>query len=153
MKLTAMEGLYRGSCGQEIVAAGILNPDKRKPATTLPARICLTSAYPTDCPSSPPTTHSFVPGINDLIDWHQAYSGEATLSMHKLTLSALCAADPTHEALRMMRPRSPATKGGHGCGARRFKAHYPYSYGYLDSPEEASSAGGNDAHSTRFISW
>ena len=40
----------------------------RKPATTLPTRICLTSAYPTDCHSSPPRPHSFVPGINDLID-------------------------------------------------------------------------------------
>lgn len=32
MKLAAMEGLYRGSCGQDLVAVGILKPEDKRTA-------------------------------------------------------------------------------------------------------------------------
>lgn len=67
MKLAAMEGLYRGQCGQDLVGFGILNHDKK------PGDNAEDMLFSIDIPyglsilaNSDP--HSFVPGIDDLID-------------------------------------------------------------------------------------
>ncbi len=67
MKLAAMEGLYEGSCGQSLVAFGIVNPDKQRtddqPALlgeiAIPKGLSVLANHDME---------SFVPGINDIID-------------------------------------------------------------------------------------
>lgn len=67
MKLAAMEGLYDGSCGQSLVAFGVINPSKERtdsnPAILaeigIPKGLSILANHDAD---------SFVPGINDLIN-------------------------------------------------------------------------------------
>lgn len=67
MKLAAMEGLYHGSCGQDISAFGILNPDKRfdnnEPEfllnISIPKGLSFLATGELD---------AFVPGVADLIN-------------------------------------------------------------------------------------
>ena len=67
MKLAAMEGLYKGKCGQEIVGFGILNPDKTPQNDedpylfdiSIPKGLSFLATH---------DFNAFVPGINDLND-------------------------------------------------------------------------------------
>lgn len=67
MKLAAMEGLYRGSNGQEIVAFGILNPAKTVENNEDPYlfKIGIPRGLSLLATNS---LNGFVPGINDIID-------------------------------------------------------------------------------------
>lgn len=67
MKLAAMEGLYDGSVGQDLVAFGFVNPDK-KPADSLdPLYLHVSIPYGLSVLANH-DPHTFVPGINDLIN-------------------------------------------------------------------------------------
>ena len=67
MKLAAMEGLYRGKCGQELVGFGLLNTDKRpydgqdaiNYEISIPKGLSILANH---------DANSFVPGIEDLLD-------------------------------------------------------------------------------------
>lgn len=67
MKLAAMEGLYDGSHGQEIVAFGILNHDKQPGDDAKPYRFDISIPYGLSFLATH-NPNAFVPGINDLID-------------------------------------------------------------------------------------
>lgn len=66
MKLAAMEGLYKGSAGQDLVAIGILNPNKTPGDGKDALLMSLDIPYGLSLLIDGNTT-SFVPGIDDLI--------------------------------------------------------------------------------------
>ena len=138
MKLAAMEGLYRGSCGQEIVAAGILNPDKKAgDDTTDPYLFDISIPYGLSFLATH-DPHSFVPGINDLIDGIELTPEGDTI--HTVSYAErIVRGRQAHEALRAYDAAAVAgDKEAMDAALVDLKADYPYfGYGYLDSPEEA----------------
>ncbi|MCM1254900.1 MAG: cytochrome ubiquinol oxidase subunit I [Duncaniella sp.] len=137
MKLAAMEGLYDGSCGQEIVAFGILDPSKERTDPSDPYHFKI--AIPKGL--SFLATHdfnAFVPGINDLIEGREiTQSGDTTNTVSYSERIAM--GKEAHEALRAF---DIALSKGDNAGMEAAKAgikdNYKYfGYGYLDSPEEA----------------
>ncbi len=137
MKLAAMEGLYRGSCGQSIVAAGILDPDYDSEkggdeflfAVRIPKVLSLLATHSTD---------GFVAGIDDLIDG-------IALTPEGDTINTVSYAErieigkQAHEALRKY-DRAYAA-GDDAAMAEAYAELVPafkyFGYGYLDSPQEA----------------
>lgn len=67
MKLAAMEGLYDGSRGQELVAVGLLNPSKNVDNNEDPYLFHISIPYGLSFLATH-DPHAFVPGINDLIN-------------------------------------------------------------------------------------
>lgn len=137
MKLAAMEGLYRGECGQGLVGMGILDPDK-KPGDDrdamlwgfeIPKGLSILAKHDPD---------AFVPGIDDLIEGVEltadgdivhtvSYAGR--IEAGKRAQAALA----DYDAARMAGDEAAMADA-----ARRIDADYRYfGYGYLDSPYEA----------------
>lgn len=138
MKLAAMEGLYRGSLGQELVGFGVLNPEKEAGDDTrepflfdiaIPNGLALLANH---------DANSFVPGINDLIDG-------VSLTPEGDTINTVSYAEriergrAAHEALRDY--DKAMTQGDSTSMAEavaRLRADYPYfGYGYLNSAADA----------------
>lgn len=67
MKLAAMEGLYDGSVGQDLVAFGFVNPDKKPGDSLDPLYMHVSIPYGLSILANH-DPHTFVPGINDLIN-------------------------------------------------------------------------------------
>ena len=67
MKLAAMEALYDGSCGQDLVGIGILDTEKERTDGREPVKYALRIPYGLSILANH-DANSFVPGINDLID-------------------------------------------------------------------------------------
>ncbi|MCM1136978.1 MAG: cytochrome ubiquinol oxidase subunit I [Muribaculum sp.] len=137
MKLAAMEGLYDGSCGQEIVAFGILDPSKERTDPSDPYHFKI--AIPKGL--SFLATHdfnAFVPGINDLIEGREITQSGDTINTVSYS-ERIAMGKEAHEALRAF---DIALSKGDNAGMEAAKAgikdNYKYfGYGYLDSPEEA----------------
>lgn len=137
MKLAAMEGLYDGSCGQELVGIGILNPDK-KPGDDLdpflfhisiPKGLSLLATH---------TADGFVPGINDLINGIELTAEGDTV--HTVSYAERIARGrEAREALRDY--DSALTESDTAAAAQaleRLDGNFRYfGYGYLDSPDQA----------------
>lgn len=137
MKLAAMEGLYNGKCGQEIVAFGILNPDKTPENDADPY------VFDISIPKglSFLATHdmnAFVPGINDLINGIEITSDGDTIRTDSYA-QRIETGKAAHEALR--RFDAASAKGDTAAMASAtadLKSNYKYfGYGYLDSPYQA----------------
>ncbi|MCM1319549.1 MAG: cytochrome ubiquinol oxidase subunit I [Muribaculaceae bacterium] len=137
MKLAAMEGLYDGKVGQELVGFGILNTDK-KPGDNQPAlygEISIPYGLSILANHDP---NSFVPGINDLINGveitangdtihHDSYAKR--IEMGRVARQAL-ADYGTAQAAK----DTAAMEAAH----KVLNDNYKYfGYGYLDSPEDA----------------
>lgn len=136
MKLAAMEGLYRGSVGQDIVALGMLKPeDARTPDDPM--------AFSIDLPKGLSYLiyadgEHFVPGINDLIDG-------ITLTAGGDTVRGLSYADKMEIGRRAqdaLRAYDDARKAGDeaamAAAAAVVKENFAYfGYGYLPAPEAA----------------
>lgn len=137
MKLAAMEGLYKGKCGQEIVAFGILNPAKTPENDEDPYLFDISIPYGLSFLATH-NAHAFVPGINDLIDGIElTEEGDTVRTVsyaERITLGRRA-----HESLRAF--DSASAQGDTAAmarTARELEANYPYfGYGYLDSPYEA----------------
>ena len=137
MKLAAMEGLYRGECGQGLVGFGILNPDK-KPGDDRNAMI-----WDIEIPYglsilAKPDPEAFVPGIDDLIDGVELTAGGDTIH----TVSYAERIEAGRRAQAALADYETARKAGDKAAmedaSRRIDADYRYfGYGYLDSPQEA----------------
>lgn len=137
MKLAAMEGLYDGKIGQELVAFGFVNPDKR-PGDNLEAIKC-EFALPyglSVLANHDPNT--FVPGINDLIkgvsltpdgDTVNTVSYAERITMGKAARTALLDYDRALKA-----GDEAAMSDAQARIAENFKY---FGYGYLDKPEDA----------------
>lgn len=137
MKLAAMEGLYNGSCGQEIVAFGILDPAKERtdPSDPYLMKIAIPKGL------SFLANHdfnSFVPGINDLIDGvvitESGDTVRTTSYAERITMGK-----EAHEALRAFdKALAAGDSAGMDAAKADLKKNYQYfGYGYLDSADEA----------------
>ena len=136
MKLAAMEGLYNGSVGQDLVGVGILKPEsERTPDDPM--------LFNVDIPYGLSLliyghTHGFVPGINDLING-------ISLTEDGDTVRGLSYADKMAIGLaarEALRDYDEARKVGDteamAIAAAKVKENFPYfGYGYLPSPEAA----------------
>lgn len=137
MKLAAMEGLYDGKCGQEIVAFGILNPEKTPENDADPYLFDI--SIPKGL--SFLATHdfnAFVPGINDLIRGIEL-TPEGDTIRHESYAERIEIGRRAHESLRRFDMAS--AKGDTAAmnrAAADLKADYRFfGYGYLDHPTEA----------------
>lgn len=138
MKLAAMEGLYRGEVGQDLVGIGVLNADKRPGDDSVEAM-----RWSIDIPYglsylAHRRTDAFVPGIDDLIDGIELTAdGDTVRTVSYAERIAIgCSA---HEALRDYDIAATRLDTAAMAEAEaRFRAGYKYfGYGYLDSPAEA----------------
>lgn len=135
MKLAAMEGLYRGEVGQDIVGFGILNPEGPKDGDPM--------LFSIDIPHGLSfliynETNRFVPGIYDLIDGIElTESGD--------TIKGLSYSDKISIGLKAreaLAEYNEASKAGNteamAAAAAKVKENFEYfGFGYLDNPEAA----------------
>lgn len=137
MKLAAMEGLYRGECGQGLVGVGILNPDKQPGddrdamlwGFEIPKGLSILAKHDAD---------AFVPGIDDLIEGVELTASGDTIH----TVSYAERIERGRRAQAALADYDAARKAGDeaamALASERIKADYQYfGYGYLESPEEA----------------
>lgn len=137
MKLAAMEGLYDGAVGQDLVGFGILNPEKTTENDADPM------LFSVDLPKglswlANGDANTFVPGINDLI------AGVA-LTPEGDTINTVSYAERIvigQRAIAALRDFGQAQAIGDSTAmaeaAARIKADYKYiGYGYLPTPEAA----------------
>ena len=135
MKLAAMEGLYKGSTEQAIVAFGILNPAKTVTNDEDPYLFDISIPYGLSLLA----THdykAFVPGINDIIDGNMVtQKGDSALSIAqrmergKQVKELLAQFHTAEQAGNKLASDSLATA---------IKADFKhFGYAYLDTPEEA----------------
>ena len=137
MKLAAMEGLYDGEQGAELVGFGILNPSKEVGDDNDPFLMKIAIPYGLSFLANH-DFGSFVPGINDLIAGRSINAGGDTVNTVSYA-DRIVRGREAHEALRRFDAALAAGDNAAMDEARaEIKANYPYfGYGYLDSPEEA----------------
>ncbi|MBD5298245.1 MAG: cytochrome ubiquinol oxidase subunit I [Bacteroides sp.] len=137
MKLAAMEGLYKGKCGQEIVGFGILNPDKTPQNDedpylfdiSIPKGLSFLATH---------DFNAFVPGINDLIDGIELTPEGDTIHTDSYARRIEIGRE-AHEALRRFDAASAAgDTAAMAAATADLRASYRYfGYGYLTSPYDA----------------
>lgn len=137
MKLAAMEGLYKGQHGQEIVAFGILNPAKTVDNDEDPYLMKIAIPYGLSILANH-DPQSFVPGVNDIINGISmdrdgnainTVSYAERMKRGKMAKEAVAA---HHVAVQM------GDKTAMAEASKAIEANYPYfGYGYLDTPQEA----------------
>ena len=130
MKLAAMEGLYDGTAGAEIVAFGILDPDKKIDdgkdpflvKTSIPYGLSLLSYHKVD---------AYVPGIKELVygdKEHHIMSAAEKIEKGKAAVAALSA----YKAAKKSGDQAKQQEA-----LKAFEANSAYlGYGYLDKPED-----------------
>lgn len=137
MKLAAMEGLYDGHVGQSLVGFGIVNPDK-KPGDSLEAiKFEIPIPYGLSLLANH-DAHSFVPGINDLINGVALTPEGDTVN----TVSYQRRIELGREAQQALREYDAARGAGDtaamAAAAASVKENFKYfGYGYFNSPEDA----------------
>ena len=137
MKLAAMEGLYDGEQGAELVGFGILNPSKEVGDDNDPFLMKIAIPYGLSFLANH-DFGSFVPGINDLIAGRSINADGDTVNTVSYA-DRIVRGREAHKALRRFDAALAAGDNAAMDEARaEIKANYPYfGYGYLDSPEEA----------------
>ncbi len=137
MKLAAMEGLYKGKPGQEIVGVGILNPSKKPNDGQDPFLFEISIPYGLSILANH-DAHSFVPGIDDLLNGIELTPEGDTIRTDSYA-ERIAIGKRAHESLRAF--DTAMAKGDHAAmeeARAKLKEDYRYfGYGYLDSPEEA----------------
>lgn len=137
MKLAAMEGLYDGKIGQELVGFGFINTDKR-PGDDLEAIHCeIAIPYGLSVLANH-DAHTFVPGINDLIkgvsltpegDTVNTVSYAERIARGRDARRALADYDKAHLA---------GDSAAMAAAGADIKDNFKYfGYGYLEKPEDA----------------
>ncbi|MCM1022162.1 MAG: cytochrome ubiquinol oxidase subunit I [Muribaculum sp.] len=137
MKLAAMEGLYRGECGQSIVAAGILNPgyapekgnDEFICAIRIPKMLSLLATH---------STNGFVAGIDDLIDGIELTPDGDTINTVSYA-ERIAIGKQAHECLRAYdKAYAAGDTAAMVLAAKELEGKFQFfGYGYLDSPKDA----------------
>ncbi|BCD67282.1 cytochrome ubiquinol oxidase subunit I [Nitratiruptor sp. YY09-18] len=130
VKLAAMEGLYNGKQGADIVAFGILNPRKRVGdkeedfifAISIPKALSILGYHKLD---------AYIPGLNDLVFGNENRGIESAASKIAKGKKALAA----------LKAYKEAKKSGNEQKAKaalaEFRQYEKYmGYGFLDKPEE-----------------
>ncbi|MDE6109179.1 MAG: cytochrome ubiquinol oxidase subunit I, partial [Muribaculaceae bacterium] len=137
MKLAAMEGLYDGKVGQELVGFGILNTDK-KPGDDAPAmhfEVSIPKGLSVLANHDP---NSFVPGINDLLQGIELTPAGDTVR----TVSYAERIATGRRAQQALRDYNAARAAGDEsamaeAAARVAKDFKYFGYGYFETPEQA----------------
>lgn len=131
MKLAAMEGLYRGEVGQELIGFGFVDTEAQevKCKIAIPKGLSLLANH---------DLNSFVPGIDDLIDGVALTPQGDTIN----TVSYAERIEIGRAAQQALRDYEAARKSGNEAAmaeaTARIKANYKYfGYGYFNSPEDA----------------
>lgn len=137
MKLAAMEGLYDGKVGQELVGFGILNTDK-VPGDNLPAihaEISIPYGLSILANHDPDT---FVPGINDLLKGIALTPDGDTVNTVSYA-ERIQIGRKAQEALRVYNDAMAAgDKAAMDSASIIVKENFRYfGYGYFDKPEDA----------------
>ncbi len=137
MKLAAMEGLYKGSAGQDLVAIGILNPNKTPGDGKDALLMSLDIPYGLSLLIDGNTT-SFVPGIDDLIKGISVNEAGDTISTVSYA-ERIAIGKQAHAAIAdYTSARQAGDSAAMAAAADRLKDSYPYfGYGYLSTPEDA----------------
>lgn len=137
MKLAAMEGLYRGSVGQDLVGVGVLNPDKCIGDGEDPMAFSIDIPYGLSLLVDS-RTDLFVPGIEDLIDGIELTpSGDTVRTVSYAERIAI-----GKKAQQALRDFDTARKDGDSLAMKNARAEIDenfryFGYGYLESPEDA----------------
>lgn len=137
MKLAAMEGLYNGKCGQEIVAFGILNEEKTLDNDVDPYLIHI--SIPKGL--SFLATHdfnAFVPGISDLVNGIELKENGDTVKVISYA-DRIKLGREAHDALRaydaaLAKNDQAAMDSANSILKEKYEF---FGYGYLDSPKDA----------------
>lgn len=137
MKLAAMEGLYNGKVGQEIVGFGLLDPSKTLNDGKDPFLFDISIPYGLSILANH-DANTFVPGINDLIEGISLTPEGDTIRTESYA-ERIAIGKRAHEALRDFdRAMTDGDTAAMAEARARLKEDYRYfGYGYLDSPEEA----------------
>lgn len=138
MKLAAMEGLYEGKPGTDLIAVGLVNvrEDRLAPesedefAVKLPKGLSLLAKHNPD---------AFVPGINNLIDGYEVTADGDTVLVGENYETRIAMGRTAHAALK---DYELAKKDGDTAKADSalavLNANYKYfGYGFLEKPEDA----------------
>ncbi|MBU0970033.1 MAG: cytochrome ubiquinol oxidase subunit I [Proteobacteria bacterium] len=131
MKLAAIEGLYKGQTRAAIVAAGILNPDKKPGDNQEPFLVKVEIPYLLSLLANR-SLDSFVPGIDDLVygNPEQKIEGVASkIAKGKTAINDLA-------AFKQARKENNSQQAQQSLESFRQNQDY-MGYGYLNSPEEA----------------
>lgn len=137
MKLAAMEGLYDGEHGQELVGIGVLASEDDRRAGKDPFLFKIGIPYGLSILANH-DPNTFVPGINDLIKG-VSFTPEGDTINTVSYAERIAMGKKAHEALREF-DRALAAGDSAAMEAARasIKENYPYfGYGYLTSAEEA----------------
>ncbi len=130
VKLAAMEGLYKGKQGAEIVAFGILNPEKEVGdinedflvALSIPKALSILGYHKLD---------AYIPGLDDLVFGNEKYGIESAASKIEKGKKAVAALRAFKEAKKANdMPKAKAA-------LEEFRKYEKYmGYGYLNDPKE-----------------
>lgn len=137
MKLAAMEGLYDGHVGQSLVGFGIVNPDKKPGDSLETIKFEIPIPYGLSLLANH-DPHSFVPGINDLINGVALTPEGDTVN----TVSYQRRIELGREAQQALREYDAARGAGDtaamAAAAASVKENFKYfGYGYFNSPADA----------------
>jgi cytochrome d ubiquinol oxidase subunit I len=130
MKLAAMEGLYEGQEGADLIAIGLLNHDKEVQndeksfhfKIAMPKLLSLLAERDID---------AFVPGMKDLVYGNEKYNIPATSEKIEKGKKAIAALKNYKEAKKSKDNKSAEEH------LETFEKYYDYmGYGYFDKPEE-----------------
>ncbi len=137
MKLAAMEGLYRGSNGQGLVAFGILNPDKNLDDDSDGMLMSVEIPYGLSILANH-SMNSFVPGIYDIIDGISLTENGDTVNTVSYA-ERISIGKESHDALRRYHEAEKAgDKEAMTQAAEQLKASFKYfGYGYFENPSQA----------------
>jgi len=131
MKLAAIEGLYKGQIKAPIVAAGILNPDKKPGDHQDPFLIKVEIPYLLSLLANR-SLNSFVPGIDDLVYGNEEQKIESIAS--KIDKGKAAINDLTQ--FKQAKKENNSQKAE--ISLANFRKNQEYmGYGYLNKPEEA----------------
>lgn len=137
MKLAAMEGLYDGKVGQELVGFGILNTDK-KPGDdqqaiygeiAIPYGLSILANH---------DANSFVPGINDLIEGISITPQGDTVRTDSYATRIAMGRKARQALADYGRAQKADDQAAMDSARNTLTQNYKYfGYGYLDKPEDA----------------
>lgn len=137
MKLAAMEGLYDGKVGQDLVGFGIVNTDKR-PGDDLEAVHCeIAIPYGLSILANH-DAHSFVPGINNLIYGYELNANGDTIKTTSYAERMAMGRDARAALLDYDNAVKVGDEAAMADAQARIKENFKYfGYGYLNAPEDA----------------
>ncbi len=135
MKLAAMEGLYEGQNGAELVAVGILNPDKKAYNDNVDPYVFKIGIPKALSFLGYRDFNAFVPGIKDIIDGGYETKNGVALSFAEKAEKGKIA----KQALMDYRTAKLANDTVAAAASKaKLDANYAqFGYGYLDAPEQS----------------